>query len=79
MPGITERRERSLEELKKRYQLVLIDGLALTNARTAAMIAQCDGVYLVIRLGYATPYDVNEAMRVIRQCGGRLLGSVAVG
>ena len=79
MPGTAEHCKESLEDLKKRHQLVLIDGLALTNARTAAMISQCDGVYLVIRLGYATPYDVNESMRVIRQCGGRLLGSVAVG
>jgi len=43
------------------------------------MIAHCDGIYLVIRLGYATAYDVSESTRVIRQCGGRLLGCVAVG
>ncbi len=79
MPGMGERWEETLEEAKKRHNLVLIDAPPLTNSRTAAMIPRCEGVYLVIRLGYATPYDVTEAVRVIRQCGGRLLGSIAVG
>ena len=71
--------QESLEWLKKQHQLVLVDGPALTDVRTAAMISQCDGVYLVIRLGYATAYDVSESTRVVRQCGGRLLGCVALG
>ncbi len=79
MPGIAEHYNYTLEELKKRHQLVLIDAPSLTNARTAAMLPQCDGAYLVIRLGYTTFYDVSEAMRVIQQSGGRLLGSIAVG
>jgi hypothetical protein len=71
--------QESLEGLKRQHQLVLVDGPALTDRSTAAMVSQCDGVYLVIRLGYATAYDVDESTRVIRQCGGRLLGCVAVG
>ena len=78
-PDIADRRDHVLEELKKRYQLVLIDAPSLADVHTAAMIPRCDGVYLVIRLGYTTPYDVREALRVIRQSGGRLLGSIAVG
>ncbi|MGD0383558.1 MAG: hypothetical protein ABSA77_08565 [Thermoguttaceae bacterium] len=69
----------SLEKLKTRYQLVLIDAPSLTNAQTSAMISRCYGVYLLVRLGYATPYDVCEAVRVIQQSGGRLLGCIALG
>ena len=78
-PDIADRRDHVLEKLKKRYQLVLIDAPSLADVHTAAMIPHCDGVYLVIRLGYTTPYDVREALRVIQQSGGRLLGSIAVG
>ena len=78
-PDIADRRDHVLEKLKKRYQLVLINAPSLADAHTAAMIPHCDGVYLVIRLGYTTPYDVREALRVIQQSGGRLLGSIAVG
>jgi hypothetical protein len=69
----------SLEKLKTRYQLVLIDAPSLTNAQTPAMISRCDGVYLLVRLGYATPYDVCESVGVIQQSGGRLLGCIALG
>ena len=78
-PDIADRRDHVLEKLKKRYQLVLIDAPSLAEVHTTAMISRCDGVYLVIRLGYTTPYDVREALRVIQQSGGRLLGSIAVG
>ena len=77
-PDIADRRDHVLEKLKKQYQLVLIDAPSLAEVHTAAMIPHCDGVYLVIRLGYTTPYDVREALRVIKQSGGRLLGSIAV-
>jgi hypothetical protein len=66
------------EEYKQRHQLVLIDAPSLADAQAAAMISQCDGVYLVIRLGYSTAYDVREAVRVIDQAGGLFLGSIAV-
>jgi Mrp family chromosome partitioning ATPase len=67
------------EQLKKEFQLALIDAPSLTDARTAPILSQCDGVYLVINLGRTTSYEVSEAVRVIRQAGGRLLGSIAVG
>jgi hypothetical protein len=67
------------EQLKKEFQLALIDAPSLSDARTAPILAQCDGVYLVINLGHTTSYEVSEAVRVIRQAGGRLLGSIAVG
>jgi hypothetical protein len=78
-PGIGDGGDPALEDLKERYQLVLVDAPSLANIQTAAMISWCDGVYLVIRLGYTTPYDVCEALRVIQQAGGRLLGSIAIG
>lgn len=67
-----------LEQLKTQYQMVLIDAPSLADAQTAAMLSQCDGVYLMIRLGYTTPYDVRQAVSVIQNAGGRLLGSIAV-
>jgi hypothetical protein len=78
-PNFVNRWDVALAELKKRYQLVLIDAPSLAHVLTAAMISRCDGVYLVIRLGYTTPYDVRESGRVIQQSGGRLLGSIAIG
>jgi hypothetical protein len=68
-----------LDQLKTRYQMVLINAPSLAHAQTAVVASQCDGVYLVIRLGYSTAYDVHEAVRVIQQAGGRLLGSIAIG
>jgi Mrp family chromosome partitioning ATPase len=68
-----------LEQLKRQYQLVLLDAPSLAHAQTSPMISLCDGVYLVIRLGYTTPHEVNEAVRVIQKSSGLLLGSIAVG
>jgi hypothetical protein len=79
MPRISGDWGHLLEQLKTRYQLVLINAPSLAHAQTAAVVSQCDGVYLVIRLGYSTAYEVREAVRVIQQAGGRLLGSIAVG
>ncbi len=67
-----------LRELKTLFQLVLINAPSLANALTAPIISHCDGVYLAIGLGYATPGEVREALSVIQQAGGRLLGSIAV-
>jgi Mrp family chromosome partitioning ATPase len=70
---------RLLEQFKTRYKLVLIDASSLAYAQTASIVTQCDGVYLVVRLGYTTPSAVSDAVGVIEQVGGRLLGSIAVG
>lgn len=77
-PDISKNWGLLLEQLKTRHQLVLIDAPSLANAQAAEMISQCDGVYLAIRLGYATPYQVRQAVRIVQQAGGRLLGSIAI-
>jgi hypothetical protein len=77
-PDISDSWSNLFEELKTLHQLVFIDAPSLAHAQTASMISKCDGVYLVIRLGYTRPYDVRESVRVIRQAGGRLLGSIVV-
>ena len=74
-----EQWNRLLEALKSRYSLVLIDGPSLVHPAAAETAAQCDGVYLLIRLGYTTPGALRQAVRVVRQAGGRLLGSIVVG
>jgi Mrp family chromosome partitioning ATPase len=77
IPYITGDLGRLFEQLKTHYQLVLIDAPSLAFAQTATMLSHCDGAYLVIGLGYATPHNVRESVRVIQQAGARLLGSIA--
>jgi Mrp family chromosome partitioning ATPase len=68
-----------LDNLKREYRLVLIDGASLAHQETIPMVRHCQGVYLVVRLGHSRPRAVREARRVIEQAGGKLLGCIAVG
>lgn len=67
-----------LDELREAWPLVLLDAASLTHAEVAPMVSCCDGVYLVVRLGYTPHRAVAEAARVIHRSGGRLLGCVVV-
>lgn len=67
-----------IEELREGWSLVLLDAASLTHTEVASMASCCDGVYLVVRLGYTPQRAVAEAARVIRSSGGRLLGCVVV-
>jgi Mrp family chromosome partitioning ATPase len=84
LPALPERPERCLdeswiEELREGWSLVLLDMASLAYAEVAPLAALCDGVYLVVRLGYTPRRAIADASRVIRGAGGRLLGCVAVG
>jgi Mrp family chromosome partitioning ATPase len=68
-----------IEELREGWSLVLLDMASLAHAEVAPLLGQCDGVYLVVRLGYTPQRAVTEAARVIRAAGGRLLGCAVVG
>jgi Mrp family chromosome partitioning ATPase len=68
-----------LENLKKEYRLVLIDGASLAHAESISMVRHCHGVYLLVRLGHASPTAVRKASQIIAQAGGKLLGCIAVG
>lgn len=67
-----------IEEWRDAWSLVLLDGSSLGHAEAVALASCCDGVYLVVRLGYTPERAVAEAARVVRRAGGRLLGCVAV-
>ena len=67
-----------IEELREAWPLVLLDAASLAHAEVAPMASCCDGVYLVVRLGYTPQRTVAEAARTIRSSGGRLLGCVVV-
>jgi Mrp family chromosome partitioning ATPase len=67
------------EEWRRRWPLVLLDCLSLEHTEPGRFLRRCDGVYLVVRLGHTARRAVSEAARVIRACGGRLLGGVVVG
>ena len=67
-----------IDEWREAWSLVLLDGSSLGHAEAVALASCCDGVYLVVRLGYTPERAVAEAARVVRRAGGRLLGCVAV-
>jgi Mrp family chromosome partitioning ATPase len=67
-----------LDELREAWPLVLLDAASLAHPEVAPMASCCDGVFLVVRLGYTPQRAVAEAARVIRGSGGRLLGCVVV-
>jgi len=68
-----------LAELRTRYRLVLVDTASLAHAEVAPLAGCCDGTYLVVRLKHTTRRRLVRAVEVIRECHGRLLGSVVIG
>ena len=67
-----------LEELKEAYPLVLVDAASLAHDEVAPASGYCDGTYLAVRLRQTTRRSVRNAVRVIGDCGGRVLGSIVV-
>ena len=70
---------RVLEALLRRYRIVLLDAASLSHPEVGPMSELCEGTYLVIRLGRTGRRAAREAVRVIRRCGGRVLGCVLTG
>jgi len=65
-----------LEEFKSEYRLVLLDSASLAYPEVAPMGRWCDGIYLVVRLRQTPRRGVLEAVRVIEDFRGPLLGCV---
>src|SRR5208337_2872685 len=59
-----------LRELAGHYDMVVVDASSLVHHGTAQLAAICDGVYLVVRLGEASPRMLREAARVLQSNGG---------
>ncbi len=65
-----------MSELRRAYQLVLING-PVTGASAADPAVRCtDGVYLVIGLGRTGRRAARRAVTALREAGGRVLGCV---
>jgi polysaccharide biosynthesis transport protein len=67
-----------IEDLREDWPLVLVDMGSLEHIEAANLVRRCDGVCLVVRLGHTARRAVAEAARVVRKCGGQLLGCVVV-
>lgn len=67
------------ENLRDRWKLVLLDMPSLSHAEPSPLMRYCDGVYLVVRLGYTPRRAATESDRAIHARGGRLLGSIVIG
>ena len=66
-----------LAEVGHRYDMVVIDGLAVLPTADAAAIAHdVDGVLLVVDQGVTRRAEVLEAAKRLRASGGRLVGVV---
>jgi len=70
------RRAWLLDELRRRYRLVLLDAGRLPTADASPWARFCEGAYLVVGLGQATAGATRRAAAEIDRRGGRLLGSV---
>ena len=68
-----------LDELRCHYRLVLLDAASLAHGEVAPMARWCEGTYLAVRLGQTPRRAVRRAIRVVQQCGGRVLGCVVTG
>ncbi len=68
-----------LRDLAGHYDLVVVDASSLAHRGTAQLAALCDATYLVVRVGEGSPRMLREAVQVVQDNGGRLLGCVAIG
>jgi hypothetical protein len=68
----------ALSELRRAYQLVLIDGSAAGEFEAELAARFADAVYLVIALGRTGRRAARQAVAALRAAGGRVLGCVVV-
>jgi len=67
-----------LDELRRHGRLVLVDAGPLERPEVALLSRHCDGSYLVLRPEQTPARALREAVRAIRACEGRFLGTVVV-
>jgi hypothetical protein len=68
----------ALSELRRAYQLVLIDGSAADDFETGQAVRLADAVYLVIVLGRTGRRAARQAVAALRAAGGRVLGCIVI-
>jgi len=67
-----------LGELRRHGRLVLVDAGPLERPEAAPLSRHCDGSYLVLRPERTPARALREAVKAIRACDGRFLGTVVV-
>ena len=65
-----------LSELRREFRLVLFDGASLRYPEVAEMSRHFDQIYLVIELNRTSRSEAKQAVSIIDDCKGRLLGCV---
>jgi Mrp family chromosome partitioning ATPase len=65
-----------LSELRREFRFVLFDGASLRYPEVAKISWHFDGVYLVIELNRTSRSEARQAVRIVDDCDGRLLGCV---
>ena len=65
-----------LSELRREFRFVLFDAASLRYPEVAEMTRYFDGTYLVIELNRTSRGEARQAVRIIDNCEGRLLGCV---
>lgn len=72
-----ERMRRVLEELRERYELVVLDTPPLVAGPDAAILGSiCDGAVLVVRAGHTEREAGQQAVRQLNAVGARIVGAV---
>ena len=67
-----------LNTLKRRYDYVLLDSPAVLRANHPSLLASiADGILIVVRMGHTPKQLVEEAVGMLENLGGNLLGTCA--
>jgi Mrp family chromosome partitioning ATPase len=65
-----------LGELRREFRFVLFDAASLRYPEVARISRHFDGIYLVIELRRTSRSEARQAVRILDDCEGRLLGCV---
>jgi Mrp family chromosome partitioning ATPase len=68
----------ALSQLRQQYRMVLIGVSGTASPTTAAITRWADATYLLIRPGQTGQRAARQALRELRRCGGRVLGSLLI-
>lgn len=65
-----------LLDLKRRFDLILIDAAAVSSTEVCGLSRCCDATYVVVRLGKTCRWDAIAAVRHLQTSGGRATGAI---
>ena len=65
-----------VDDWKKQYSFVLVDGGAVHGPLTNAVARTSDATFLVVQLQRSDVTEASRAAQQLREAGGRLMGCV---